>query len=250
MNQYSLEIVKGTAEYVVKEIKEKFEDIHISCDSPTHISILSNIDAIDQFRVLLSPLRISNEVGIVRNLFRREWRTATSPAGINPSLAYIMNQITDIKSTDTVLDPFCGGGTIPITSYLYFSAKKVFGSDISGKAIDIVEKNLKNITYNKSDLIIFKSGVNNLKLRPNTIDKIVTNLPFGIRTGDHKKNVITYRNFVLKCEQLIKLNGKICILTQEKKLIREVFQNSTFKIINSIDIEQGGLTPSIFVYRK
>lgn len=250
MSKYKFETIEGTNNYVEEEILEKFPDSNITSRSKNFLEIESDIESIDDFRILLSALRVENEQGKTFNLFRRDWRKDSVAAGINPALAYVMCRIADIKENETVSDPFCGGGTIAITAALYFPHLKTIASDISGKAVDISKKNFENTGLAKEKYFVLQKGVRDLRFKKDSVEKIITNLPFGIRAGTHDMNDITYKNFYNKANELLKVNGKIIALTQEKELFRKYFNNGRFKVVEEIAVNQGGLRPNIFVVVK
>ena len=253
---YKLETIEGAEKFAKKELLEKFADSKIIASKKALIEFENEKD-IDEFRTLLASLRITNEQGITRNhttprlrtinLFRREWRKEFVPAGLNPALAYVMCMIAELESKDEILDPFCGGGTIPITAKLYFDVKKVIAADISGKAVEITRKNFETAEINKKDYFILQKGIKHLKLKVGSVDKIITNLPFGIRAGVHSQNELTYKFFAEQAKRYLKSDGMLVILTQEKLLLRETFKD--FRLIEEIAVNAGGLRPSIFKYK-
>ncbi|GAB4284365.1 MAG: hypothetical protein Kow0081_1490 [Candidatus Dojkabacteria bacterium] len=246
---YKLEIIPGTKPYVLYELTSKFPQITIQENEDTRtISFESKQEDIDVFYKLHSPLRIQKENGLIRNLYRRDWKKYSVPAGINPSLSYILCMLAEISKQDVVFDPFCGAGTIAITAKLYFNPYKVLCSDISGKALDMAIANSKAAGITKN-FTAFRSNVSQLRLQKESVSKIITNMPFGIRVGNHEKNKKIYYNFAKKSRVILKKQGKLIIYTQEKELIRENF-STDFKIEDEIIIEQGGLFPTIFVISK
>lgn len=58
-----------------------------------------------------------------------------------PKLAQIMINLSQTKSSDTILDPFCGSGTI-LTEAMLMGYHHLIGSDISAKAINDTKKNI------------------------------------------------------------------------------------------------------------
>lgn len=100
-----------------------------------------------------------------------------------PKLALMMLNLAKIGPSDTLLDPFCGSGTI-LTEALNLGVKNVIGSDNSEKAIKDTQKNLEwlleqnNIQYPISNIPknIFVSPVENLSehLKIKSVNKIVT----------------------------------------------------------------------------
>lgn len=248
MSKYTIETIEGTEKFVKQELLEKFASAKILEERRGLVTFQSEIEDIDKFRSLLSVLRITNESGVTRNLFRRDWRKEFVPAGLNPALAYVMCMAAELEQSDEVLDPFCGGGTIPITAKLYFDVKKVTASDISGKAVDITKTNFESAKISKNDYFVLQKGIKHLRLKSESIDKVITNLPFGIRAGVHEKNELSYKYFAEKVKSYLKSDGIIIVLTQEKNLLRNAFKD--FRLIEEIEVNTGGLTPSIFKYTK
>ncbi|MCA9381502.1 methyltransferase [Candidatus Dojkabacteria bacterium] len=247
---YELEIIPGTKEFVLQELTTKFSTAKIIDDSKeTVISFSDDKDRVEDFETLYSPLRITKENSLTKNLFRRQWKIENSPAGINPSLAYILCMIAEVNENDIVLDPFCGAGTIPITASKYFGVKKVLASDVKGTAVDMTLKNqiAANITKNK--MTVFRSNITQLKLQKDSVSKIITNPPFGVRTGNHEENIKIYKSLADKAQVILKEEGKLVCITQEKKLFLDCF-SSTYKIIGELQVSQGGLHPTIFVVTK
>lgn len=247
MNNYTLEIIPGTEKYVRTELETKHPTSKVLKSSKQTIEIESPENDVDTFRSLLSVLRVSKLGGPTRNLFRRDWRIEHVPAGINPALAFVLCQVADIKETDVVLDPFCGGGTIAVSAALYFHPAKVLASDISGTAVDKTTANFLAAQIPKTKYAVFRTNVSQLHLQEGSVNKVITNLPFGVRTGDHEHNQTSYKAFAKKMEKALSKNGRMVIFTQEKSLLLESF--ATFELINSFDVDQGGLKPRVFVYR-
>ncbi len=100
-----------------------------------------------------------------------------------PKLALMMLNLAKISPSDTLLDPFCGSGTI-LTEALNLGINNIIGSDNSERAIKDTQENVEwlmeqnNIQYSISNIPknIFISPVENISkhLKNNSIDKIVT----------------------------------------------------------------------------
>lgn len=175
----------------------------------------------------------------------KNWRHHTLPASTNPKIAQKLCQSANLNTQDILFDPFCGCGTIPITAVLDYNIKQAFASDVSGRAVDCAEKNRSLAKIPENRIVIFRSNVSLIKLIPHSIDKIITNLPFGIRTGNHKNNIKIYQNFCRKALTLLKNTGTGIILTQEKKLFQQIF-SLYFDITKIETIELSGLSPDIY----
>lgn len=246
---YKLTILEGTQEYVLKELLSKYPDTKIELQSEIEIVFESEISTIETFRNLYSPTHIENETQKL-NLSDREWRIEYVPAGINPSLAYIMCMIADLKDSDIVYDPFCGASVIPITALKYFNVKRVVCSDISGNAIDKSRKNFYSANIDGSKYKLFGCDIKKNKLSKQNIDKIISNLPFGIRVGSHEDNQESYQALEVLAKKILRTKGKIVLLTQEKVLIREVFKKKDWNVKSVMRVNEGGLLPEVFEITK
>lgn len=184
---FTLWTIPNTEEFVEIELKKKFPDTKTLKTYKGKIIFNPDNHSLLDFKSLLSPLRISDPDKNKLDLYKRDWRKEFVPAGINPSLAFILCQIAQLNQDDIIFDPFCGGSTIPITALLYFNVQKAFASDVSGKAIDISKKNFRAAGIPQKRFVLFRSNISMVKLQPKSVTKVITNLPFGIRSGDHEK---------------------------------------------------------------
>ena len=247
---YTLTCLKGTKSFVLRELLEKFPDSVIQKESEKEILFSSNQKDIEIFRNLYSPTHIKSDSGTVLNLSRREWRKGYIPAGINPSLAYIMCMIAELREQDILYDPFCGSSVIPITALKYFNIKRVICSDVSSKAIFTSKLNFQSAGIEERRHKLFRSSIEDVKLAKKNVDKIVSNLPFGIRTGSHEENINLYFALEKIAQKLLRTQGMLVLLTQEKKLLRDVFKKDDWDLKSVATVNEGGLLPEIFVVKR
>lgn len=249
-NKYKLSIIEGTLKYVSQEISKKYPDAKILSESKYEIIFESEKKDIKVFRNLYSPIGIENEQGIRLDLSKRDWRKEYIPAGINPSLGYVMCMIADLKDSDIVYDPFCGSGVLPITALKYFNIKRAICSDISGSAIEKCNINFNTANIDKSGYMVFRSDIKDVYLNKRNIDLIISNLPFGIRVGNHNENISSYIALESVAQRVLRSKGRLILLTQEKKLLRDVFKKDKWSIKSVLRVNEGGLKPEVFMIEK
>ena len=247
---YKLEFLEGTIKFVLEELFEKHTDVEILKEEKNNVLFECSNEDINTFKNLYSPICIQNDKGERLNLSKREWRKAFVSAGINPSLAYILCMIAQLKDSDILLDPFCGSSVIPITAVKYFNVKRVICTDISGKAIDSSEINFNSAGIDKNRYRLFRSDIRDLRLNKRNVDKIVSNLPFGIRVGEHNDNREIYLSLEKVAERVLRKKGFLVLLTQEKKLLREVFSKEKWNVKSVLRVNEGGLLPEVFVIKR
>jgi len=102
---------------------------------------------------------------------------------IPPKLAQIMVNFANVEKGKTILDPFCGIGTILQEALL--NDYRVIGTDANDQQIENTKENLKWLSkkyiLEYPDYKIFQSDIGNItrKIKPNSIDAIVTESTLG-----------------------------------------------------------------------
>jgi len=243
---YKIFFLDGTLKYVLEELKQKYPNIKVVKESSKELIFEYTDSDINIFRNLYSPISIEDGKGNRLDLSKREWRGEFVPAGINPSLAYIMCMVSNLKESDIVYDPFCGSSVLGITALKYFSVKRVICSDISNTAIKKSKKNYIFADIPESMYILFRSDIQDVHLNKRNIDLIISNLPFGIRVGNHDENISSYSSLERLAKRLLRKKGRLVLLTQEKTLLREVFKKEEWSVKSVLRVDEGGLLPEIF----
>jgi len=87
-------------------------------------------------------------------------------------------------------------------------------------------------------------------LNKRNVDRIVSNLPFGIRVGEHNDNKEIYLSLEKVAERVLRKKGLLVLLTQEKKLLREVFSKENWNVKSVLRVNEGGLLPEVFVIER
>ncbi len=163
-----------------------------------------------------------------------------------PKLAQIMINLSRAKENETLLDPFCGSGTI-LTESIIMGFKNLIGSDNSSKAIQDTKENIKWISekYKLSDINfkLYKVNAKNISkfVQPNSIDAIVTEPYLGPQRGklEIKKiaNELTtlYSKGLKEFQKILKTEGRIVMVFPvffNKKFINPSLNG--YEIINPI----------------
>ncbi len=172
---------------------------------------------------------------------------------IPPKLAQIMINLGGATSTDILLDPFCGSGTI-IQEAILMKIKNVIGSDLSDKAISDSQKNIdwltKKYLLTNINISLYSKDVQSLDtiIEPNTIDKIVTEPYLG--SPNHSKqnndNIINtineleklYFNAFKAFHKILKLNSTIVIIFPLIKVGRDIYVLKILEKINSLGFQR------------
>lgn len=174
------------------------------------------------------------------------------PAALKPTIAYGLIRIAEVKEGETVLDPMCGGGTILLELADIFKDKiKIFGGDINPK---FVEGTILNARANLLSKFIKVMVLDATRLTsfftPNSVDKIITDLPYGVRMKRWNLKEL-YMKFLESSSEILKPSGRIVALTLRANSFRSLALNAKkFKLVGERVIESGGLYPHVFVLEK
>lgn len=134
-----------------------------------------------------------------RNRLANESRSALADSQyvstLRPSTAYLMLQLVQHKYGDVVLDSMCGIGTLPICS-ADFTNDGVYalGGELDGLPTG---KAGQNALTRARPVDIARWDSTRLPLRSHSIDRIMIDMPFGVRCGNQRQNNKARRSFHL-----------------------------------------------------
>ena len=97
-----------------------------------------------------------------------------------PKCAQMMINLAQVQRSGSILDPFCGTGTILAEAYL-MGYTNLWGSDISDQAVSATRKNLEWLVSNKrikkvnlKQVFVYDAAGISAKIKPQSISAIVT----------------------------------------------------------------------------
>ena len=230
---------------LIKKIAKSFADYSDKfLNSPTNYDIeIRLIYKNNSLKLLWKPFALKDN--------RFSYREQDVPASINPVVAAGIVRMINNESdkADFVLDPFCGSGTLLIENAIENKHKEILGVDISDKAINAAKQNAIASGYENIKLIHSDFRKASLSQK---YDRIITNMPFGIRVGDHTNNEILYDDFFCMIPGMIKPEGVVAIFTQEISLSKKLIQKYSkhFDLIRFTRLDVGGLKPAVFLLRR
>ncbi len=175
---------------------------------------LENPEEIIKVYILNEKYIIGREViEIDRSLFdqrKNQHRSFSSPVSLDPMLARVLVNLSEVSAGEKLLDPFCGTGGILIEAGL--CGIDVHGLDIQEEMVEGTKENLEDFGILRHD--VRKGRVENaVEIFDKDFDAIVTDVPYGKAS---KKEGSAVESFL---EVAPKLNcGKIVFMSDKNEI--------------------------------
>ncbi len=205
------------------------------------------LDIVDQ-RVLVG-LQLNQS-----RLDRRYLRSYRPRVSLRPAIAYAMLTLANLADgAVTIVDPFCGSGTILLEAASVFPQARVLGFDHDREAVDGARHNSTQNALQHRIAVQHADarGIHQL-IEPGSVDAIVTNPPFGIRLARRADFRSLYGRFLESAWQVLKPGGTVVILVGKRRsAFNQVVQETgRWRYLGVRIIEIAGVYPGLFVLQK
>lgn len=180
---------------------------------------------------------------------RFSYRLETVPASIHPAAAAAVLRLvrSRMRPNATVLDPFCGAGTLLAERTKILPVKALHGVDISREACSIAQDNLHAAGQRPK---IFNRNILGFH-QEHPYQEIYCNMPFGNRVGTHASNETLYQAFFAQLPTWLDKTGFALCITNEKRLLLQCVKAvSSLALIQETPFSAGGLSPSAFLLER
>ncbi len=174
-----------------------------------------------------------------RPLHRRAYKQRHMPGSLKPSVAAALLVLAEAGPGTCVLDLCCGAGTIPIEAALGGAA--AFGGDNDPIAVVAARANARVAGV---DAQILSWDAQTLPIADASVDRIVSNLPWGREVKVDAALESFYRRVCVEMQRVVAPGGRIALLTSMPHLVD--FQGLTCE--RQIEISLFGQTPMIVIF--
>jgi len=161
-----------------------------------------------------------------RTMRHRTYKLEHVAASLRPTVAAAMVRLAGIGPGMTVLDPFCGAGTI-LAEALDVAEKRskagavrVIGGDIDPNAVFVTSQNLENV--GRADLARWDATA--LPLESASVDRIVSNPPFGKQLSSIDKIGALYEAAAEEWDRVLRPGGRAVLLAMEHEGLKRTLQ--------------------------
>ncbi|WUJ74732.1 methyltransferase domain-containing protein [Kribbella soli] len=174
---------------------------------------------------------------------RRFGRLERLPWSTKPVVAEVIVRLAKIRPGHHVLDPFCGTGTILLAVRRRAPAAHIIGTDHDPRALKIATVNgCRRLAQAKADALPLQDG---------TVDRVVTNLPFGKQVGSHELNRTLYPAVLRELDRVLTPDGRAVLLTEDKRLLHNAIQRQrALKVVRQRLLRYNGATPTAYVLTR
>ncbi|MEM0088515.1 MAG: tRNA (guanine(6)-N2)-methyltransferase [Archaeoglobaceae archaeon] len=258
----SLDIARVSGQAVIDSFLETHrERLRVNLDDP---DVIVRVELIDE------DLFVGIDTTGDDAMHKRWWRVYNHPAHLNATIACAMIRLSKWKPEESLLDPMCGSGTIPIEAVLMaknvpnrrnFAYQRflelpeiehetkdlklrVYGIEKFRKHLEGAVENAKNAGV--ADAIEFSIG-DATKLE-GKYDVVVTNPPYGLRI--HRKGAIEklYREFAISAKKVMSKDSRLVVITSEYEVFRRVAEEAGFSLVHERFVKYGGLLTKIMIF--
>lgn len=187
------------------------------------------------------------EVGYL-HYSRRFDRLRRQPWSTNPVLAAVLVRLAKIKSGQTVHDPFCGTGTLLIAAHRVGDSIRLTGTDHDHRTLMLARDNLHD---HHVQAILTETNAIPFPYPDGTIDRVISNLPFGKQVGSHADNLDLYPNVIKELARALRPTGRAVLLTEDKRLLVDaVTKTPGIKIIRERLLRYNGASPTAYIITR
>ncbi len=230
--------VRSIAEYIQRTygLAEKEE-------SDMKIHIIKKLDEIWEIGVQITP----------RPLSLRDYKIKNMSGAMDPTIAYAVNSLCELKNANSYLNIFSGSATLLIEAgQCYLNLKQLIGFDNNKKIISLAIQNIKKAGLIKRIQLKEKDIFDKPDI--GKFDAIASDLPFGMSISKNEDLKNLYKHFIEYCEETLNRSGRLVVYTSEHEILKQIILESRLKIVKTLELKfitsvNAYLRPKIFVCR-
>ncbi|KAF8979801.1 THUMP domain-containing protein 3 [Entomortierella lignicola] len=234
LTDYDIEVMGRWIPEDLEEVDIKLPDVSFHGNSDTD-PVEGNVQDTMKMQVGMTlPLALST--------CPYRFRPMDGRTSLKIEIAYTLLAMVDPKPGNLVVDVCSGVGTIPIVGAAHYPDSFFAGLEVvpynvekaEGNSRAMIEKvnqeRLKSHSVSSSSIIKSRPFVRGPSLlvgdaraicwRSNTVDLIVSDLPWGQRESSHLSNCKLYPKLIKEIIRILKVDGRALLVTGERKLLQ------------------------------
>jgi 23S rRNA G2445 N2-methylase RlmL len=187
-----------------------------------------------------------------RTMRHRTYKLEHLPASLRPTLAAAMVRLAEARPGHVVVDPMCGAGTLLAeqlaVAWSGAAEKPIlsWGGDSDRTALRAAEFNLQRI--GKPALSLWNAT--RLPLASESVDRIISNPPFGVQLGEPEEIGPLYRAMTAEYDRVLRPQGRAVLLAADAAALREAAGAVGWKRLRELRVRVLGQSAVISVWLK
>ena len=166
---------------------------------------------------------------------------------LRPEIAYLICCFASIKPEDTILEPFCGYGSIPVQLAKKFRFEKLYVSDLdperAAQTSERKQLSAPNIECCTADATVLKH------IEDKLISLVITDPPWGY--FEELPDIEGfYVNMFKSFNRVLSDNGRLVILSARKEELEKTAAATGFKIKNSLHTLVNGKKAGVYYIER
>jgi 23S rRNA G2445 N2-methylase RlmL len=156
-----------------------------------------------------------------RTMRHRTYKLEHRPASLRPTVAAAVVRLAKVKPRHQVLDPMCGAGTI-LAEYLAALGPvraphpPAWGGDLDPGAVRAAAANLARL----GEARLACWDARRLPLAGGSVDRVLSNPPFGKQLGDPHTVRALYSDMVREYDRVLRAGGRAVLLASDAAALR------------------------------
>jgi SAM-dependent methyltransferase len=152
-----------------------------------------------------------------------------------------MGLIAGIRPHHVVLDPMCGVGTIPIET-MSFDPAAMWALDLNSQALCGA---LRNVEASGVDVRILQGDATQLPFPDGSVDRVVSNLPWGRQTPPSNRLRTTYGAAISEFSRVLQEGGRLVVLTDRVGLLLKYAEGEHLRLAFARQLSLFGRHPTL-----
>jgi tRNA (guanine6-N2)-methyltransferase len=186
-----------------------------------------------------------------RTMRHRTYKVEHRPASLRPTIAAAMIRLAEIGPPHIVLDPMCGAGTLlaerlAAARLLRGGCVPVWGGDSDFRAVRAAAINLRRL----GPAWLAQWDATRLPFPSATVDRIVSNPPFGKQLSNPDAVIPLYHAMLLEYDRVLRPGGLVVLIVSAATALRSAVRALGWKVQRQLSIRVLGQPAVITVWRK
>jgi 23S rRNA G2445 N2-methylase RlmL len=186
-----------------------------------------------------------------RTMRHRTYKREHIVASLRPTVAAAMVRLAGASPGMTVLDPFCGAGTI-LAEQIELSRRRkagmvhLIGGDIDPNAVFTTRENLERL----GPVGLCRWDARALPLATESVDRIVSNPPFGKQLATLEEIGPLYAAAATEWDRVMRPGGRAVLLVAEQETLREAVKPFGWRPVRLLRVRILGQPATLSVWQK